>query len=245
MIEWYNQESEKDLGDDEIHIWVSYLNMHQAKLKHLYPLLSAAEKARSEQFKDFKHRKLFIASHGFLHSALSYYLDISAEDILFDYGHNGKPQLLQEQNPDNIQFNLSHSGNLAILAICKTQALGVDIESIQRRTDWQGVMKRFFTPNEQQAIMKLPEEQQKAAFYTVWTRKEAHMKVTGEGLKLPPSHFEVSVPPAAAAFIENLKQTDNHFYKMQDIELPSMYSGYHACLSADFDFARIRHFIYA
>ncbi len=167
--------------------------MHQAKLKHLYPLLSDAEKERSEQFNSFKHRKKFIASHGFLHAALGYYIDTSAEDIKFSYKDNGKPVLIDEQNPQQLQFNMSHSGNIAILAICRNQSVGIDIEFIQRKSDWHGISKRFFTPNEQQALFKLPEAQQKDAFYQIWTRKEAHMKVTGEGLRLPPTHFE-SVP---------------------------------------------------
>lgn len=245
MNTWYGQDSDKTLADNEVHIWLNYLNLHQAKLKHLYPLLSDAEKARSEQFKFFKHRKNFIASHGFLHAVLAYYLDTPAEDIEFTHKDNGKPYLLDEQNPQQLQFNMSHSGNMAILAICRNQSIGIDIEHMERKADWQGISKRFFTANEQQALYKLPEEQQKDAFYQVWTRKEAHMKVTGEGLRLPPTHFEVSVPPTDAAFIANIKSADNNFYKMQDISLPDMYQDYHACLSANFDFSRLTYYIYA
>ncbi len=246
MSQWYSQDSDKNLSHGAIHVWLNYLNIHQAKLKHLYPLLSDAEKARSEQFKFFKHRKHFIASHGFLHTVLAYYLDTPAGHILFSHGNNGKPSIIDEQNPQQIQFNMSHSNNLAILAICKGHQLGIDIEFMERKTDWQGVGKRFFTPNEQQAIARLPEEQQKEAFYRVWTRKEAHMKVTGEGLRLPPTQFEVSVPPSPAAYLGKLKSEEseeNGVYRMQDIELPAMYKDYRACLSADFDFADITHYI--
>ena len=173
MSEWFNQDSDKQLAKSDIHIWLNYLNIHQAKLKHLYPLLSDAEKARSEQFKHFKHRKHFIASHGFLHSVLDYYIETAAADIEFSYGHNGKPYIQEEQNPHNIQFNMSHSGNMAILAICNQQSVGIDIEHSERKTDWQGIIRRFFTENEQQFIFSLPEDQQQAAFFQVWTRKEA------------------------------------------------------------------------
>lgn len=243
MSQWYSQDSDKQLNDGEIHIWLNYLNIHQAKLKHLYPLLSDAEKARSEQFKFFKDRKHFIASHGFLHTVLGYYLDTPAEDIQFSYGHNGKPAILEEQNPAQIQFNMSHSNTLAILAVCKQQQLGIDIEFMQRKTDWQGVGKRFFTAKEQQAIAGLPEDQQKEAFFRVWTRKEAHMKVTGEGLHLPPSRFEVTVPPAEAAYLGNTEGETDAVFHMQDIELPAMYKDYRACLSADFEARHITHYI--
>ena len=245
MNNWYSQDSEKELGENEIHVWVSYLNLHQAKLKHLYPLLSIDEKERSERFKFYKHRKNFIASHGFLHAVLAYYIDTPAEDIQFSHGEKGKPYILEEQNPQNIQFNLSHSNSMAVLAVCKNQQLGVDIEFKEKKADWQGIIKRFYTQNEQDAIFKLAEDSQKDAFFQVWTRKEAHMKVTGKGMSLAPTQFEVSVPPKPAKFIENLKSPDDSFYKMQDIILPEMYADYYACLSADFDFKNITQFVYA
>lgn len=243
--DWYSQDSHKDLGNNEVHIWLSYLNVHEARLKHLYPLLSSEEKERSERFKFYKHRKTFIASHGFLHTVLSYYINKPADEIQFSQTEHGKPYISEESNPGHIQFNLSHSGNLAILAICKTHPVGVDIECKERNTDWSGIIKRFFIQSEQEAIFKLPEDSQKDAFFQVWTRKEAHMKVTGLGLSLNPTQFEVSVPPEAAAFLGNTKSSDNNFYKMQDIILPDMYKDYYACLSAGFDFEKISLFVHS
>lgn len=244
MNNWYNQDSDKELGSNDIHIWVNYLNVHQARLKHLYPVLTAEEKERSERFKFYKHRKLFIASHGFLHTALSYYIDTPLGEIQFTCNDHGKPRIVESQNPEGIMFNLSHSGHLAILAVCKKNNLGVDIEFKERGTDWQGIVKRFFTTNEQDALFKLPETSRKDAFYQIWTRKEAHMKVTGLGLSLSPRQFEVSVPPKAANFLGYLKSENTDFYKMQEIELPTMYTDYSACLSADFDFKSITHYIH-
>jgi len=242
---WHSQDSDKTLGDNEVHIWLNYLNLHQARLKHLYPLLSAAEKERSERFKFYKHRKNYIASHGFLHTVLSYYVDTPANEITFSLGEQGKPSIISEQNSDNIQFNLSHSGNLAILAICKNHQLGVDIEHTDRKADWAGIARRFFTDYEQEVFFQLDETIQEDAFYKVWTRKEAHMKVTGEGLSLSPTQFEISIPPKPAEFIQNLKFEDNNFYKMQDIDLPDMYNDYHASLSAGFDFQQLQSFIHS
>ncbi|HEY9201381.1 MAG TPA: 4'-phosphopantetheinyl transferase superfamily protein [Gammaproteobacteria bacterium] len=251
-MQWHNQDAVKQLAPGEIHIWLNFLNLHQAKLKHLYPLLSAAEKARSEEFSHFRARKNYIASHGFLHSVLAYYLECPAAEIEFSQGEKGKPFILPEQNPQQIQFNLSHSQNLAILAVCREQSVGIDIECSQRDSDWSGIARRFFTPHEQQALFALPEAQQKDAFYRVWTRKEAHMKVTGLGLALPPTWFEVSVPPQAAAFIglqtpqagELFAGQHADHYQMQDIQLPEAYPAYHACLSANFEFTRLKNFIH-
>lgn len=251
-MQWHNQDADKQLAPGEIHIWLNFLNLHQAKLKHLYPLLSSAEKARSEEFSHFRARKNYIASHGFLHSVLTYYLEYPAAEINFNQGEKGKPFITPEQNPQQIQFNLSHSQNLAILAVCRKQSVGIDIECSQRNSDWAGIARRFFTLNEQQALFALPEAQQKEAFYQLWTRKEAHMKVTGLGLALPPTQFEVSVPPQPAAFIglpdqqarEKFARQHTAHFQMQDIHLPAAYPNYHACLSADFEFALLKHFIH-
>lgn len=245
MSKWYNQESFIDLADNDVHIWLNYLNVHEARIKHLYPLLSSEEKERSERFKFYKHRKAFIASHGFMHNVLACYIDANANEIEFTQTEFGKPSIIDIQNKANIQFNLSHSGNMAILAVCKQNAVGIDIEYAERKVDWKGISKRFFTPNEQEQLSKLTEEEQREAFFQIWTRKEAHMKVTGQGLSLAPTQFEVSVPPQAANFIENLKNEDDNFYKMQDILLPEMFKDYYACLSADFDFSKTTQFIHS
>lgn len=245
MNKWQSQNSDKTLGDNEVHIWLSYLNLHQVRLKHLYPLLSDAEKQRSERFKHYKHRKNYIASHGFLHTALGYYIRTPANEIEFSHGEKGKPSIIESQNTENIQFNLSHSGNLAILAVCKNHQLGIDIECTDRKSDWAGIARRFFTEKEQQAFFKLDEGLQENTFYKIWTRKEAHMKVTGKGLSLPPTQFEISIPPKPAAFIGNLQSVDKHNYKMLDIDLPNMYNDYHACLSSSFDFQIVKSFILA
>ncbi len=253
--QWLSHNSFSKLESQDIHIWLNYLNVHEARIKHLYPLLSTEEKERSERFKFYKHRKAFIASHGFMHTVLSYYLDTPANEITFSQTEHGKPFISEPQNKHDIQFNLSHSNNMAILAICKKksdnnqsdkkQSVGIDIEYAERKADWLGLSKRFFTADEQQQFFQLDENIQKETFFKIWTRKEAHMKVTGLGLSLAPTQFEISIPPADAAFIKNLKTPDNQFYKMQDIQIPDMFKDYYACLSADFDFQQIIQFIHS
>ncbi len=249
MSKWYDQHSFSEIQDNEIHIWINYLNVHEARIKHLYPLLSSKEKERSERFKFYKHRKNFIASHGFLHTVLAYYTDTPANEIEFSTSEKGKPSLLKSLNPNNIQFNLSHSNTMAILAVSKKHTLGVDIEYADKKVEWAAISRRFFTKNEQSALFKLPEDEQKDAFFKIWTRKEAHMKVTGLGLSLSPTQFEVSVPPADAQFlghIENIDNKNTEHFKMQDIILPDMFKNYSSCLSADFDYdiKNITHFIH-
>ncbi|VAW65176.1 hypothetical protein MNBD_GAMMA08-1431 [hydrothermal vent metagenome] len=245
MNKWYSQDSFTPLANNEIHIWLNYLNVHEARIKHLYPLLSAAEKERSERFKFYKHRKAFIASHGFMHRVLAYYINTPENEIDFSYTDRGKPSIIESQNKHNIQFNLSHSNNIAMLAVCKKYAVGIDVEYANKKNDWSGISKRFFTENEQQLLFSLAAEKQRDAFFQIWTRKEAHMKVTGKGLSLSPAQFEVSVPPSAAEFKGYVNNTDNTLYNMQDIFLPDMFKHYFSCLSADFNFEKVTQFIHS
>jgi len=243
-MQWHEQQTNTKLEEGEIHVWLSYLNLHEARLKHLYPLLDEKEKERSERFKFYKHRKRFIASHGFMRSVLSLYLDTPAEQLEFNTGEKGKPELILAKEQPDLRFNLSHSNNLALLAIRQSDEVGVDVEFMERRNEWNKIIKRFFTEPEQKAIFSLPEDQQRAAFFKVWTRKEAHMKVTGQGLYLSPTQFTVSTPPEAAKFIEHLNGDDNNDWHMQDILLPEMFNEYVACLSTAREYNSVMNFVF-
>lgn len=244
MSQWRHSADKVELKDGSVHIWLSYLNLHTARLKHLYPLLSDAEKARSERFKFYKHRKRFIASHGFMRSVLSLYCNTSAEQLEFSLKEQGKPKLIFNKKQADIRFNLSHSNNLALLAIRACIEVGVDIEFIQKKIGWKKITQRFFTIAEQQALFSLAEEQQKAAFFQLWTRKEAHMKVTGQGLQLSPTQFSVSVPPAPARFIEYLNGQTNTNWCMQDIALPETFKDYAGCLSTAEQCSEVIHYVF-
>ena len=221
------------LDNNEINIWLFHLNISAPRIKHFYPLLSDEEKERSEKFHNYIHRKRFIASHGFMRDTLSRYLDIPAEQLI-----------ITEKQP-RIQFNLSHSHNMALLGVCLDNELGIDIEYIERKNDWQGIIKRFFTEPEQKSIFALAEDQQKKAFFETWTRKEAQMKVTGLGLRLAPTQFTVSTPPDTAKLIEyiNDDNINTEKWSMADIKMPDLADGYCGSLSYEGTINNIKHYI--
>lgn len=98
------------------------------------------------------------------------------------YGPEGKPQA------ENIQFNLSHSGNFVICAVGE-KAVGCDIEKTGKEPE--GVAERFFHQNEAQYLRKHQEPERSKMFFRLWTWKESYVKMTGEGLKLPLQEFEI------------------------------------------------------
>jgi 4'-phosphopantetheinyl transferase len=240
MNDWLRATQFKSLNSNETHVWLYALDLTTPSIKRFYPLLSDDEKERSEQLIHFIHRKRFIAAHGFLRSVLSLYLNEPAENIRLGKGTNGKPFI----NNGSLHFNLSHSQQLAMLAIHAQHEVGIDTECLDRKNEWQKIIRRFFTPDEQAAISGLKETEQRRAFFQVWTRKEAHMKVTGKGLHLSPSRFSVSVPPEPARILHDPSKPEQTHYEMQDIILPESLREYCACVSVENSIGDLRKFVF-
>jgi 4'-phosphopantetheinyl transferase len=81
-----------------------------------------------------------------------------------------------------VDFNLSHSGELAVIALTDGAAVGVDVEHRQRRVDHARLAARVCSPAERAHYAALPEAQRADFFLRLWTRKEAFVKATGEGI---------------------------------------------------------------
>ena len=186
---------------NSIDIWICQFDTHQEKLDSFFLTLSIDEINRAERFKFKEHRNRFIIFHGFMREVLAKYLLFDPQKINFIKGDKGKPYLSNEHK-STLQFNLSHTQDVALLAIADKGEVGIDIESIDRKTDWQGIAKRFFTAQEYDALFALPEDEQRLAFYDHWTRKEAYMKVLGTGLSLSPTVFSLTMAPQKPAIIE-------------------------------------------
>src|SRR5271163_517516 len=148
-------------------------------------VLSADEIARAQRFHFEKDRIHFIHCRSALRFLLARYLGVSPAGIRFEYLSGGKPQLIAEQNPRRLQFNLSHSNNMALIAVGSELRLGVDIEKIRDNVDTAALAERFFSPRERAGLRALPGHLRVPAFFACWTRKEAFLKATGTGLSFP------------------------------------------------------------
>ena len=136
---------------------------------------------------------------------LSYYTDVPATDVQFSYGPKGKPELSGSLDQSKIRFNLSHSSELALLALTRGLAIGVDIEWIKADFASDDIAERFFSNTEVQTLRSLPPDQRTEAFFSCWTRKEAYIKALGEGLSVPLDSFAVAFAPGMAAALLHVK----------------------------------------
>jgi len=145
-------------------------------------LLSDDELKRADRFRFEKHKRRFTVARGNLRLVLNEYTGIEPQDIRFKLMTHGKPYIVQEQNPALISFNLSHSNELAVVAICRGNSIGVDVEYVEKNRSFIELAMRYFLKNEVAYLVDLPEEEQQKAFYRIWTLKEAWMKATGIGI---------------------------------------------------------------
>ncbi len=164
--------------DQEIHVWIAAAGETDDFRRSCYPVLSAAEQERARRFKFEKDERLFTVAHAALRSILARYLNASPARIEFAIGPQGKPRLAAGES---LRFNLSHSGELAVIAIASRE-LGVDVEGIKENFEFEEVAEHFFTAREVAALRALPGALQRRAFYQCWTSKEAFLKAKGTGL---------------------------------------------------------------
>lgn len=179
-----------DLKPNDIHLLPFFLPNYYAQEKSLLALLNAEEQERAKRFHQAIHTTRFILARGLLRQVLAKYLDTDPQLIRFAYGKRQKPYLAD--NDADLQFNISHSDDMAVIALRKTHQIGVDIEKIQSTYE-DGIAKRFFSPDEYAELHALPESQRLSAFYRGWARKEALIKTLGEGLYAPLHEFTVSL----------------------------------------------------
>jgi 4'-phosphopantetheinyl transferase len=103
----------------------------------------------------------------------------------------GKPSLPSQ----GIHFNLSHSGDIVLIALAAGGELGVDVERIRHLENFEQISADFFSPKEVRELRRLPASRAQVAFYACWTRKEAILKAKGVGLSLALNRFDVPVDP--------------------------------------------------
>ena len=130
---------------------------------------------------------------------LGRYLNIDPARVAFAYESRGKPLLHGPAVTPPFHFNLSHSNGLALIAGTRQAALGVDVEQVRFVAEADQIAAKFFSPREGAMLNAMPAEQKMEAFFHCWTRKEAYLKATGEGIADALPRIEVSLSPGQPA----------------------------------------------
>lgn len=171
-----------ELSIDTAHIWVVDLADFWSEVNFFSQLLSPDEVARGDRFK-FSHDQInFICTRGIARCILAKYLGYAPADLQFSYTEKGKPFFADHFNHLNLNFNISHSKNLAVYGITQANLIGVDIEYLRTNLEMLALAKRFFSAQEYLAISNLSGNTQLNLFFRLWTCKEAYLKAVGLGI---------------------------------------------------------------
>lgn len=191
---WVVSSETAGLRPGEVHVWAARLD--DLPEADLLVQLSVDERERARRFAFERDRRHFTSARGFLRILLGRYLGRDPSTLRFAVGPRGKPFLSGSEGP---RFNLSHSGGLALLAFAVDRELGIDVERERPMPDAEDIARRYFSQREQEEILRLPREERGSAFFRCWTRKEAFIKATGDGLARPLDEFDVTLSPGEPA----------------------------------------------
>jgi len=202
---WNAPPADMAVSNDEVHVWRASLDLAESEVQRLAQTLSADERTRSERFYFERDRQRFIAGRGILRSILGYYLQIEPSEIRFTYNTHGKPSIANITEASGLNFNISHSHELALYALTRGRGIGIDIERLRSNLSFERIAKRFFPPAEFEKLRSLPPEEFVEGFFNFWTCKEAYIKAIGKGLSIPLNQFAVTVHANKTVKIQNSK----------------------------------------
>jgi 4'-phosphopantetheinyl transferase len=165
------------LGPREVHVWTSRLSEGPpADLA----VLNADERARGERIRVPDGRERWLTGRARLRAILARYLDVAPAAIELVVGEHGKPALAGGGHA--LEFNLSHADDLALYALARDRAVGVDAERVRADLDFVALARRGLDPEAAAELERTPEHERPARFARAWARHEARLKCVGVGL---------------------------------------------------------------
>jgi 4'-phosphopantetheinyl transferase len=185
--------------DPAIALWLCDLERDPASVDAFATCLSVDERARAARFGTAMLRNRWIVGRATLRLLLGSATGIDPADIRIARGVRGRPELV---GPRRLDFNVSHTGGIALIAIAHAlppaARIGVDLERVDRRVNADGLARKFLTEHERAMLAPLGVDERRTLFLRLWTCKEAMSKATGDALSAPFRHLDVQLLPDLA-----------------------------------------------
>ncbi|MDM8541821.1 4'-phosphopantetheinyl transferase superfamily protein [Desulfococcaceae bacterium HSG9] len=211
----YKKRTTLKLVPGEIHLWLVFSDeIREASLFKAYnDLMTSEERVRGRRFRFARHQRQFAVTRALVRTTLSRYSHIKPHQWRFDKNPYGRPEIKTSQNSLGLQFNLSHTNGLIVCAVTQGAskaecAIGVDVESIERKGATIEIADRFFSNLESADLRNIPEKDRRLRFFDYWTLKEAYIKACGMGLSIPLKQFSFHIThqePLSISFAPELK----------------------------------------
>ncbi len=228
MVEWLTPIEIFELSLKQVDVW----RVHLVSFAPNENALSPNERQRAAKFHFDKDRNRYIVSHASLRGILAGYLQRAPEELSFSVNEYGKPFLADHE----LEFNLSHSGDYALIAVTRGRNIGIDVEQILAEVEIEELARRNFSPREVTELTALPPEQRLNGFFNCWTRKEAYIKAQGLGLSLPLDSFDVSLGEPALLRATRPNADEAAQWTMLPLDVDSGYAGALAVRGIELDF---------
>jgi 4'-phosphopantetheinyl transferase len=181
-----------ELRTGQVHVWTTQLELSEDLTSDYADLLTPDESARAARFYFERHQNRYVVGRGVLRTLLGAYLHVAPETVRFAYGPQGKPELSHNFPNTDLCFNVAHCEGFALVAVTRAASVGVDVERVRRLPEFNELVNRFFSPREAELFAKLSDNERPQAFFNLWTRKEAWLKATGDGIASLLSEVNVS-----------------------------------------------------
>jgi 4'-phosphopantetheinyl transferase len=189
------------LPEDAVHAWVVRPeSLDHGRLESLVDaLLSPREKARLARIRVADVRVQYAAAQVLLRRVLEHHAGVPASAWSYSFGPHGRPEVAEPREwAGRLRFNLSHTRGLVACAVTLVRDVGVDVERPARNARIEDIARRFFAPDEREAVLTAPAEVRRDVFFRYWTLKESYMKGRGLGLALPLGSFGFDASLGAA-----------------------------------------------
>lgn len=205
-----------------IEVWALRVSGTMATDARLAEILSREERVRMERFRQEMDRARYAAAHAGLRVLLSQRLQMEPAAIRFERGAYGKPQLATEYGGTAWRFNLSHSGELALIALSRAE-VGVDVEAVNPAVGLD-VAETFCSADEMRQLEAMREENRTAALHRIWTAKEAVGKASGAGIASWMREIAVELKDAGEIAARRLQFPAEPWF-VRELEVPAGYVG--------------------
>ena len=166
----------------DVHLWLFPLDADARTIAALATFLTPDEHERAARFRHADDVRRYRVARGALRALLAQYLELEPGTIRFEYGPHGKPALARDFARADLQFNLSHSGDVAFAAFFVRHPIGVDLEHGERTVDALALAGRYGSAQERAMLAALEPGTRSRRFIELWTCKEAWLKATGLGI---------------------------------------------------------------
>ena len=225
---WPQPPSVPELNANDVQVWHIHIEDFSDSDDDLTTLLAREEQDRAQRMRVQEKKREYIIGRLALRSILSAYSGTPCDQLSFDYGPQKKPSLAEQETlpPERrLDFNLSHSGRIILIAVTLGKRIGIDVEYIEPDRADEKIAQRYFSPTEFTTLKNLPDEDRIAGFYRCWTSKEAFVKARGDGLTFPLDAFDVAISNEERAILE-IRDTneDAARWELKAIEVGDKYA---------------------